>query len=191
MCTIYECELVTVDKQVSESCIKQVYSSSVPYNCPEEVECAYSAPSSACIQANAFCRQSRAAALQELEKARESIREPFQRLQQAQNKVSMALTAIASAKNELESAEEREKELRTTLRTLRVANNMAQVVYRTSLQQIESFLNISKIISENTNIEEVLNVVSVNLFSELEPPSELSLTLFCKSYEDTNINYLL
>ena len=188
---IHECELVTVDKQVSESCVKQVYSSSVPYNCPEEVECAYSAPSSACIQANAFCRQAREAALQELEKAREGIREPFQKLQQAQNKVSMALTAIASAKNELESAEEREKELRTTLRILRVANSMAQVVYRTSLQQIGPFLNISKIISENTNIEEALNVVSVNLFSEfspeLEPPSELSLTLFCKSYEDTTI----
>ena len=183
---IEDCEIIEVKELTSEPCVEEVYDSSIPYNCPEVSECAFVAPSGSCIQANAFCRQAREAALLELERAREGIRGPFQDLQVAQNMVSMARTATASAKNQLDSAEERERELRATLRNIRAANSMAQQVYRSSLQQIGPFLDISRILADNNNIEDVFNVRRVDFTSEFstEPPSELSIMLLCKSYNN-------
>ena len=180
------CETIQVKEQKSLPCTVQVYESSVPYNCPEVSDCAFVAPSSSCVQANAFCRQAREAALQELEKAQEGIRGPFQDLQVAQNRVSMIRTATSSAKNQLDSAEERERELGATLRNIRAANSMAQQVYMSSLQQIGPFLDISRILADNNNIEDVFNVRRVDFTSEFstEPPSELSIMLLCKSYNN-------
>ena len=55
-----------------------------------------------------------------------------------------------------------------------------------SLQQIGPFLNVPKILAENNDIEEVLKIINVNFISEFstEPPSELSIILLYKSYNN-------
>ena len=187
---------VEVDVKGYEDCTVEVYSSSVPYNCPEPSDCAILVPNITCVQSNALCRRSRQVALQNVAEAREDIRKPFRDLQEARRNLSLAKTSMTSAKTKLESHERRRNALAPTLKSLKKAENMARQVHNQTLQQIQPLIELSEVISASGGmLEEVFKVIAASFSSQftLESPGDLPITILYKTthnMEDTKEHFM-
>ena len=83
-----------------ENCTIQIFDSSVPRTCCENVTCAARIPEPSCVESNAACRAMRQREADDAQGIGNEARELFQQLQEARRSHSLAQTATRRASGE-------------------------------------------------------------------------------------------
>ena len=200
---VFHWERVEVDVPSFENCIVQVYNSSVPSTCCENVTCAARVPDPSCVRSNAECRAMRQ---REAQGVGDDAREMFQQLVEARKNLSLAQIAQKRATVESELYEQRSGQINMTLERLRKAHKKSRTVYDKTLEDVESLLgiyergnesgyeNVSSIINAtfskkltNSPITLAFNVIFKNLINNSGEENRASYVYISRQSEAVNL----
>ena len=168
---VYNWVTVLVDVPTFENCTIQVFNSSVPGTCCENVTCVVLAPDPLCVASNAMCRSARKNATEEADDVRQESRELFLRVLDARKALSLAITIEKRASIDLEIYKRRRDELERSHSRLKDACNTATKVYNRTIDKIQSLLRLY-----DSGIENIFQVKSVS-FNEVLTTNPNSLAL--------------
>ena len=181
---VFECEPVYNWIQIAEpvqrfiSCTMEIYNSTVLTVCNGTVDCAVRQPESSCLDGNIACRAVREAAFDQLEMARQDIVRPFRTLDEARTNVSLAKSARIMAEIQLENAEQRQQQILPAYKSVKQANELAEVNYEMALAVIKPELDIRDLLLQH-QAEDVVTISSVtfNITIVTESPTQIPLQI--------------
>lgn len=166
---VYHWANETVEVMTYESCMIEVFNSTVPDTCCDNVPCAIFAPNASCVRDNAICRSTRQNASESLENESKQL---FLQLKEARKNLSLAQTAKRTAEVEINILTQRRNQLDESLERLERANTTSTSVYRATLDEIEPLLRIN----ESINQENFFRIVNVT-FNEVITNSPRAIDL--------------
>ncbi|CAI8024254.1 Hemicentin-2, partial [Geodia barretti] len=152
------CSMPTFIEKTVENCTVQIYNSSVPSTCCENVTCAARVPDPSCVRNNADCRAMRQREAGDAQGVGDEARELFQQLVEARRNRSLAQTAKRRAGVEYEIYKQRVDQLAMSLERLQKARDNSETVYDRTLEEVEPILRIY----ESGNDSGYQNVFSIN-----------------------------
>ena len=188
--SVYHWESVLIDVPSFENCIIQVFNSSVPSTCCENVTCAVRAPEASCVANNAMCRATRENAAEEVTEVTEEGRELYQQLLEARKNLSLARIAERRATVECDILAQRSGQLQMTLERLRDAHSKSRTIYDQVLEDVEQMLEIYEVGNEN-GYQNIFSIKSATFNTKLtnSPTSLVFNVVFQNLLDNSGTNY--
>ncbi len=157
---VFNYENRTVAVQRSSECNISVFGGTRPVSCCETVECAFKVPNRTCLDANIQCQTARRTVLQQIEETVQARVAPFLRLDRAQANVAAARSALSSAELRIGLANQRLRQIEPAYDSAKLAQSVAEVSYRMTLNEIGSDLELSRLLSEHS-VEALITILNV------------------------------
>ena len=170
---VFNWRIVEVEVPSFENCTIQLFNSSVPSTCCENVTCAVRAPDPLCELNNTRCRTLRENRAQNETSIREERRQLFQQLLEARKNLSLARTSQRRAGVEYERFEQRREHLEMSLERLKYAVNNSIKVKQRTLEEVGPLLRVYES-GRETNYSNIFNIDNIT-FSERFINSPMSL----------------
>ena len=186
---VFNWRIVEVEVPSFENCTVQLFNSSVPSTCCENVTCAVRAPDPSCELNNTRCRTLRENRAQNEMSIREEGRQLFQQLLEARKNLSLAQTAQRRAGVEYERFEQRREHLEMSLERLKYAVSNSIKVKERTLEEVGPLLRVyeSGRESDYSNIFSIDNIT----FSEklINSPTSLVFDMRFQTLIDNNVKH--
>ena len=186
---VFHWRIVEMEVPSFENCTVQLFNSSVPSTCCENVTCAVRAPDPLCELNNTRCRTLRENKAQNETSIREEGRQLFQQLLEARKNLSLARTSQRRAGVEYERFEQRREHLEMSLDRLRYAVNNSIKVKERTLEEVGPLLKVyvSGRESEYSNIFSIDNIT----FSEklINSPTSLVFDMRFQTLIDNSVKH--
>ena len=149
-----------VDVQTSKSCSVELFNSTVPETCCENVTCAMFVADPSCLTNNSVCRSIRESAVESSGSITSERQEFLLQLLQRQSELIAAETAAQKIELESEVYLQRRDELNASVARLKDAHDSALDIYNTTLEKVKPLLRIYESGKENEfrNIFRIKNV---------------------------------
>ena len=186
---VFNWRIMEVEVPSFENCTIQLFNSSVPSTCCDNVTCAVRAPDPLCELNNTRCRTLRENRAQNETSIREEERQLFQQLLEARKNLSLARTAQRRARVEYERLEQRRQYLEVSLERLRYSVNLSIEVRERTLKEVGQLLKVY----ESGRESKYSNIFSINniTFSEkfINSPTSLVLDMRFQTLIDNSVTY--
>ena len=174
-----------VDVQTSKNCSVELFNSTVPDTCCENVSCAMFVADPSCLTSNRVCRSIRESAVESSESITSERQELLQQLLQRQSELIAAETAAQKIELESEVYLQRRDELNASVARLKDAHDSDLDIYNKTLEKVKPLLRIYESGKENEfrNIFRIKNVTFITKLTH--SPTILALNIsFQKHYFD-------
>ena len=174
-----------VDVQTSKNCSFELFNSTVPDMCCENVSCAMFVADPSCLTNNRVCRSIRESAVESLESITSERQELLLQLLQRQSELIAAETAAQKIELESEVYLQRRDELNASVARLRDAHDSALDIYNTTLEKVKPLLRIYESGKEN-EFQNIVRIKNITFITKLtHSPTSLALNIsFQKRYFD-------
>ena len=183
---VYHWRMVKVDVPSFENCTIQIFDSSVPSTCCENVTCAARIPEPSCVESNAACRAMRQREADDAQGIGDKARELFQQLQEARRSHSLAQTATRRASVEYDTYEQKVDQLAMRLERLRKARDNSEAVYDRTLEEVGVMLRVYEA-GEDSKYQNVFGINSATFNKKLiKSPTSLPFNVVFQNLIDNS-----
>ena len=183
---VYHWRMVKVDVPSFENCTIQIFDSSVPSTCCENVTCAARIPVPSCVESNAACRAMRQREADDAQGIGDEARELFQQLQEARRSHSLAQTAMRRASVEYHTYEQKVDQLAMRLERLRKARDNSEAVYDRTLEDVGVMLRVYEA-GEDSKYQNVFGINSATFSKKLiKSPTSLPFNVVFQNLIDNS-----
>ena len=154
-------------------CPPQRYSHTVTDLCCNQTVC-QSAPNVVCQE---LCREQRARAIENLQKTRADIAEPFSALERARTGLSSAQVALSRATARRDSAQQMFEQIQPAYESTQTAKDVSEKNYQDVLAGIEGELALARLIEGQASLDSIFNITSVTFNISITTHSPMQLPL--------------
>ena len=176
-----------VDMQTSKNCSVELFNTTVPDMCCENVSCAMFVADPSCLTNNRVCRSIRESAVESSESNTSERQELLQQLLQRQSELIAAKTAAQKIELESEVYLQRRDELNASVARLRDANDSALDIYNKTLEKVEPLLRIYESGKEN-EFQNIFRIKNVTFLTKLtHSPTSLALNILFQKHHFDNV----
>ena len=183
---VYHWRMVKVDVPSFENCTIQIFDSSVPSTCCENVTCAARIPEPSCVESNAAYRAMRQREADDAQGIGDEARELFQQLQEARRSHSLAQTATRRASVEYHTYEQKVDQLAMRLERLRKARDNSEAVYDRTLEEVGVMLRVYEA-GEDSKYQNVFGINSATFSKKLiKSPTSLPFNVVFQNLIDNS-----
>ena len=159
-------------RQETVACPSQRYNGTVSGQCSRSVCQLY--PNVQCIQR---CRNTQSQAIEQLQRTREEIAEPFMVLDGARSGYSIAQSTLSRASAMRSSAQQMREQIIPPYNSARTARELSQQNYEQVLSQIQRELTVAELLDEQMVPENIFRLVNVSFDVNLVTQSPLRFPL--------------
>ena len=164
-------------REQTMACPSQRYNGTVSRQCSRSVCQLY--PNVQCMQR---CRNTQSQAIEQLQRTREEIAEPFMVLDRARSGYSIAQSTLSRASARRSSARQMREQIIPPYNSARTARELSQQNYEQVLSQIQRELTVAELLDEQMVPENIFRLVNVSFDVNLVTRSPLRIPLLY-SYE--------
>ena len=166
---------IPVLQEQTTSCPTQRFNGTVSGQCARSVCQLY--PNVSCTQT---CRSARRQAIEQLQRSREEIAEPFRVLDEARQSLSIAQSTLSRASVGRTSAQQMRDQIIPPYNSARTARTLSERNYEQILSQIQRELKIADLLDEEMVLDNIFKLVNisfdVNIVTESPPRFPLLYT---------------
>ena len=162
-----------MEKLVWKPCPPQRYSRTVTEQCCNQTVC-QNEPNVVCQE---LCREQHTRAIENLQKTRADIAEPFSALERARTGLSSAQVALSRAIARRDSAQQMFEQIQPAYESAQTAKDVSEKNYQDVLAGIEGELALARLIEGQASLDSIFNITSVTFNISITTHSPMQLPL--------------
>ena len=165
-------ERIRVLKKQTTPCTIQRFNGTVSGQCSRSVCQRY--PNVECMQR---CRSAQRQAIEQLQRSREEIAEPFRVLNEARRSFSIAQSTLSRANFRRTSAQQMRDQIIPPYNSARTARELSEQNYEQILSQIQAELTVADLLDEEMDLDKIFKLVNISFDVNVVTESPLRFPL--------------